>query len=63
MCIVNGHISDMEGTIESIVSASEIPLSVIVVGVGEGDGGNGRFLKLEKLDADGEALKDCNGKV
>lgn len=55
--LVNGNISDMEATVESIVAASDIPLSIIIIGVGDGD-----FENMEILDADDSPLVDVNGK-
>lgn len=52
----NGHVSDMEGAIEQIVGLSDIPISIIVIGIGDGD-----FSKLETLDADDGPLKGFNG--
>lgn len=59
--IVNGYISDMEATIEAIVAASDIPLSIIIIAVSEGDGAPGEFKNLEILDADDKPLVDANG--
>jgi hypothetical protein len=55
--IVNGYISDMEATIEAVVAASDIPLSIIIIGVGDGP-----FDNMEVLDADDRPLIDVNGK-
>eukprot|EP00347_Sterkiella_histriomuscorum_P019986 403339535 len=63
--IVNGHISDMESTIESIVAASDVPMSIIIIAVGDGDSEDGEvgvFKNLSALDADDRALVDINGK-
>lgn len=60
--IVNGHISDMESTIEAIVAASDIPLSIILISVSEGDDAPSVFSNLEILDADDKPLIDVNGK-
>lgn len=56
--ISNGNVSDMEATVETIVSASDIPISIIIIGVGDNN-----FEKFEILDADEEPLKDTNGQV
>jgi hypothetical protein len=56
--VTNGNISDMDSTVEAIVAASDIPLSIIIIGVGDGD-----FSKLEVLDADDGPLVDINNKV
>ena len=42
---------DLDETIDEIVRASSLPLSIIIVGIG-----NGEFQSLEKLDADLEPL-------
>ena len=42
----------MEATIEAVVAASDVPISIIVIGIGDGDDGLGSFTKLESLDAD-----------
>ena len=47
----------MDRTIDQIVSASTLPLSIVIVGVGSAD-----FSKMEILDADDEPLKS-NGRV
>jgi hypothetical protein len=47
LIITDGIISDMEKTIEQVVIGSELPLSIIIVGVGEAD-----FEGMEQLDGD-----------
>ncbi|XP_072013464.1 copine-8-like isoform X3 [Amphiura filiformis] len=47
LIITDGIITDMEQTKEAIVSASVLPLSIIIVGVGKED-----FAKMEELDGD-----------
>jgi hypothetical protein len=42
---------DLQETIDEIVVASTLPISVIIVGIG-----NGNFSALQKLDADVEPL-------
>jgi hypothetical protein len=56
--IVNGYISDLDATVEAVVAASELPISIIFIGVGDGD-----FDNLEMLDADDGPLKDINGNL
>jgi hypothetical protein len=41
----------MEQTINEIVEASELPLSIIIVGIGTAN-----FDQMERLDADDQAL-------
>jgi len=52
LILTDGEISDMPETIEEIVNASELPLSIIIVGVGKAD-----FKNMEKLDGDNGVLK------
>ena len=47
-----GIINDMDSTIESIVAASALPLSVLIVGVGNAD-----FSQMEGLDGDRRKLR------
>ena len=55
MCLLiltDGVIMDMRPTIDSIVKASELPISILIVGVGQAD-----FSHMETLDADNECCK------
>jgi hypothetical protein len=56
LLICDGIINDMTETIDQIVAASELPLSIIIVGVGEAD-----FSDMDALDADDEFLTDSQG--
>lgn len=56
MIITDGCIHDMRQTIDSIVSCTAYPLSVIIVGVGEAD-----FSQMELLDSDEYELYDGRG--
>lgn len=51
MIITDGIINDMQVTIDEIVRGSELPLSIVIVGVGEAD-----FESMDVLDADEEPL-------
>jgi hypothetical protein len=51
MCAV-GVINDMDNTIDSIINASGLPLSILIVGVGTAD-----FSAMEVLDSDGKLLQ------
>jgi hypothetical protein len=51
LLITDGVINDMEKTINEIVRASRMPISIIIVGVGDED-----FSMMDKLDADEEPL-------
>ncbi len=48
---IDGVITDMDTTIRAIVKASNLPLSIIIVGVGDAD-----FTNMKILDADDEPL-------
>ena len=48
----DGVINDMENTVESIINASTLPLSILIVGVGQAD-----FAAMEALDSDGKLLR------
>ena len=45
-------------TIAAIVKASELPMSIVIVGVGSAD-----FSAMNQLDADNKMLKDRDGNV
>lgn len=52
LIITDGVINDMDNTIDSIISASGLPLSILIVGVGNAD-----FSAMEVLDSDGKLLQ------
>jgi len=52
LIITDGEISDMDSTINEIVNASYLPMSIIIVGVGSGG-----FNNMNILDGDGGLLK------
>jgi len=56
MIITDGVINDVQRTIDSIVNASNYPLSIIIVGVGNAD-----FETMDVLDADEEPLISSRG--
>ena len=58
MIITDGQISDMEKTKEAIVECSELPMSIIIVGVGDED-----FDNMGELDGDEGVLKTNSGKT
>ncbi|KAJ1536798.1 hypothetical protein HK096_007796, partial [Nowakowskiella sp. JEL0078] len=58
LILTDGAISDMEKTIDAIVLASELPLSIIIVGVGKSS-----FGSMENLDADITPLKHSSGRM
>ena len=51
LIITDGEITDMNATIDAIIEASSLPLSIVIVGVGNAD-----FSKMDILDADGKLL-------
>lgn len=56
LILTDGTIHDMPRTKELLVELSELPCSVIIVGLGDDD-----FTSMEELDSDVELLKDDNG--
>ncbi|XP_046386198.1 copine-8-like isoform X2 [Ischnura elegans] len=56
LIITDGVITDMPKTLQAIVSASALPMSIIIVGVGPAD-----FGAMEALDSDGTPLTAPNG--
>jgi hypothetical protein len=57
MILTDGIIDDMDATIDSLVEASYLPISVIIIGIGDAD-----FSNMDILDADDEPLIDKNGR-
>ncbi|KAF4519902.1 hypothetical protein B566_EDAN008278 [Ephemera danica] len=55
LILTDGVITDMQQTVQAIVAASTLPLSIIIVGIGGAD-----FTAMETLDADTVALS-ANG--
>jgi len=49
--LTDGEITDFEDTVDQIVVGSDLPLSIIIVGVG-----NANFDKMDALDGDDEPL-------
>jgi hypothetical protein len=58
LIITDGQITDMEKTKQSIVLASDQPLSIIIVGVGNAD-----FGRMKELDSDGHLLTTADGRT
>ncbi|ESO02415.1 hypothetical protein HELRODRAFT_186439 [Helobdella robusta] len=56
LILTDGAISDTDDTIKSLVYASTLPMSVIIVGVGLAD-----FSTMNILDSDSKALADKDG--
>ena len=57
LIITDGIITDMDATKSAIIDASNLPLSIIIVGVGNED-----FSAMEELDSD-DALLSHNGRT
>lgn len=58
LILTDGAIMDMQQTIDTLVRASRLPMSVIIVGVGDAD-----FSSMERLDADEMMLRASDGSV
>ena len=56
MILTDGAIMDMPETISSIVAASRLPMSIIIIGVGNAD-----FSSMEALDCDEGKLRNNRG--
>ena len=56
LILTDGKIDDIDDTIDQLVEASFLPLSVIIVGIGKGD-----FSNMVLLDADENPLIDSKG--
>ncbi|XWS57854.1 hypothetical protein CRYUN_Cryun09bG0209300 [Craigia yunnanensis] len=59
LIITDGVLTDIQETIDALVRASDLPLSILIVGVGDAD-----FKQMEILDADnGRLLESSTGRV
>ncbi|KAF8400078.1 hypothetical protein HHK36_015953 [Tetracentron sinense] len=59
LIITDGVITDLQETKDALVKASDLPLSILIIGVGGAD-----FKEMEVLDADkGERLESSTGRV
>ncbi|CAJ1937599.1 unnamed protein product [Sphenostylis stenocarpa] len=59
LIITDGVVTDLQETKDALVKASDLPLSILIVGVGGAD-----FKEMEILDADkGEKLESSSGRV
>jgi len=58
LVLTDGCISDMQQTVDTIVAGSNLPLSIVVVGVGDAD-----FSSMESLDADEARLVSSSGQM
>ncbi|KAG1669580.1 hypothetical protein FOA52_006353 [Chlamydomonas sp. UWO 241] len=57
LILTDGCIHDMQDTVDLIVEASSLPLSILIVGIGESP----ELAKMEVLDADKKALVSSRG--
>lgn len=57
LILTDGIITDMEATKHAIVNASDLPMSIIIVGVGQED-----FASMEELDSDDGLLQAGGGR-
>nr|CAJ2476277.1 unnamed protein product [Leishmania braziliensis] len=53
LILTDGAITDMQDTIDAIVAADDVPLSIVIIGIGHAD-----FSSMEQLDGDGSVLRD-----
>ncbi|XP_010322630.1 protein BONZAI 1 isoform X1 [Solanum lycopersicum] len=58
LIITDGVITDLQETMDALVHAADLPLSVLIVGVGGAD-----FKEMEILDADKQRLESTHGRV
>ncbi|GER32440.1 calcium-dependent phospholipid-binding protein [Striga asiatica] len=58
LIITDGVITDLQETKDAFVMASDLPLSILIVGVGGAD-----FKEMEILDADKERLESSTGRI
>ncbi|KAB5525221.1 hypothetical protein DKX38_022970 [Salix brachista] len=59
LIITDGVVTDLQETIDALVKASDLPLSILIVGVGGAD-----FKEMEIFDADkGERLETSSGRI
>lgn len=58
LILTDGAITDSDKTIDAIVQASFLPISIIIVGVGNAD-----FSQMNILDGDGQLLRSSTGIV
>lgn len=58
LLLTDGVVTDMAETVEAIVEASRLPMSLIIVGIGNAD-----FKNMDFLDGDDGVLTSKSGKV
>ena len=59
LILTDGEIHDMRETIDKIVEANHLPLSVIIIGIGEDEK---KFSNMVYLDCDDDLLWSSDGK-
>ena len=57
MIVTDGEVTDFTDTVNAVVQASELPMSIIIIGVGKAG-----FGQMDKLDGDRQALTGKGGK-
>lgn len=57
LILTDGEIHDMDKTVSNVVEASNLPLSIIIVGVGKEN-----FRNMVRLDSDDSVLRDGRGR-
>ena len=58
MILTDGILKDMEDTINCIIDASKLPLSIVIIGIGDS-----HFTGMDILDGDEEPLKNSLGEM
>ena len=58
LIITDGEIHDMDETKQLIIDASDLPISIIIIGVG-----HEAFENMKELDSDGGLLRDSRGRT
>ena len=58
LILTDGEISDFDDTVTSIIKASKLPISIVIIGVG-----NANFKNMENLDGDEFPLSNGSGVV
>ena len=58
MILTDGIINDTQETIDSIVEASKLPLSIVIIGIGDSN-----FTSMEILDGDEKPLTNSSGEI
>lgn len=58
MILTDGILNDMDATIDAIIEASSMPISIVIIGIGKSD-----FTQMEILDGDEIPLSNTKGMV